>query len=406
MAVCPHRDSLFAVHSLDFRGEFAASPKSPLSFRAAAKCGLIVRKEAADSSCLNVKIVVEGDAEGLKAGFWIEDAEENTIEEDWNVALNADVRLPAPPACHRVCCRVWAEKCPLCDEQNEALKAMATMLELAAASIGDAFERERADFKLQIKRLEEQLAEERASAAVSAEHVRSLGALLKASNEQLAESQRQAAELDEENEELLEDALLYRQRWKAHEEDRSIINGKLQPGFVVLRGNETGFGSIFKKHVLASKSAFFAALFQQNPDKHEFELHGVRPRILGRLSQFFHGGVLDCEEWEGNEEELLQVARLFGIPELEADCTRVIDEHERKSRAQTKCTNCDTTRTSRWQRLPHGRVVCNACGLYYRLHNCDRPVAAKRALRAERAARDELQRPTTPADGSANHPLH
>ncbi|KAI6242376.1 3DFV-D Chain D, Adjacent Gata Dna Binding [Aphelenchoides fujianensis] len=405
MAVCPHRDLLFAVHSLDLRGDFTASPKAPLAFRPAAKSGLEVRKEAAASSCLNVRIVVEGEAEGLRAGFWIEDAEGNTIEEDWNVALNADVRLPAPPGSHRVCCRVRAEKCPLCDEQNEALKAMATMFELAAVSIEDAFAWERAGFKLQIKQLEEQLAEERASAAASAEHVRSLGALLKASNEQLAESQRQAAELDEENEELLENALLYRRQWKSHE-DRPIINGKLQPGFVVLRNNETGFGSIFKKHVLASKSAFFAALFQQTPDKHEFELHGVRPRILGRLSQFFHGKVLDSEEWEGKEPELLQVARLFEIPELEADCTRVIDEHEGKSRAQTKCINCDTTRTSRWQRLPHGAVVCNACGLYYRLHNCDRPVAAKLALRTERAANDGRQPPTTPADGSADHPLH
>lgn len=42
------------------------------------------------------------------------------------------------------------------------------------------------------------------------------------------------------------------------------------------------------------------------------------------------------------------------------------------------CTNCQTTTTSLWRRNAHGETVCNACGLYYKLHNINRPLAMKK----------------------------
>ena len=38
-------------------------------------------------------------------------------------------------------------------------------------------------------------------------------------------------------------------------------------------------------------------------------------------------------------------------------------------RAGTSCANCNTTTTTLWRRNPNGDPVCNACGLYYKLHN-------------------------------------
>ncbi|XP_056879003.1 transcription factor GATA-3 isoform X6 [Takifugu flavidus] len=38
-------------------------------------------------------------------------------------------------------------------------------------------------------------------------------------------------------------------------------------------------------------------------------------------------------------------------------------------RAGTSCANCQTTTTTLWRRNANGDPVCNACGLYFKLHN-------------------------------------
>ncbi|CDK24642.1 unnamed protein product [Kuraishia capsulata CBS 1993] len=42
------------------------------------------------------------------------------------------------------------------------------------------------------------------------------------------------------------------------------------------------------------------------------------------------------------------------------------------------CSNCSTTITPLWRRDDAGNTICNACGLYYRLHKMHRPVKLKR----------------------------
>ncbi|XP_047473715.1 GATA-binding factor 2-like isoform X1 [Penaeus chinensis] len=47
-------------------------------------------------------------------------------------------------------------------------------------------------------------------------------------------------------------------------------------------------------------------------------------------------------------------------------------------RAGTNCANCKTTTTTLWRRNQNGEPVCNACGLYYKLHNVNRPLTMKK----------------------------
>ncbi|KAJ3601999.1 hypothetical protein NHX12_029760 [Muraenolepis orangiensis] len=47
-------------------------------------------------------------------------------------------------------------------------------------------------------------------------------------------------------------------------------------------------------------------------------------------------------------------------------------------RAGTLCANCHTSTTTLWRRNANGEPVCNACGLYYKLHSVNRPLTMKK----------------------------
>lgn len=44
---------------------------------------------------------------------------------------------------------------------------------------------------------------------------------------------------------------------------------------------------------------------------------------------------------------------------------------------QIQCTNCATTTTPLWRRDPEGHSLCNACGLFLKLHGVVRPLSLK-----------------------------
>ncbi|XP_024915357.1 erythroid transcription factor [Cynoglossus semilaevis] len=46
-------------------------------------------------------------------------------------------------------------------------------------------------------------------------------------------------------------------------------------------------------------------------------------------------------------------------------------------REGTRCVNCDTAETTLWRKNSEGQLVCNACGLYYKLHKVNRPLTLK-----------------------------
>lgn len=45
--------------------------------------------------------------------------------------------------------------------------------------------------------------------------------------------------------------------------------------------------------------------------------------------------------------------------------------------ASMACTNCGVTKTSLWRRSSHGEPLCNACGLFLKLHGKERPLSMK-----------------------------
>ncbi|KAJ1918074.1 Vacuolar protein-sorting-associated protein 33, partial [Tieghemiomyces parasiticus] len=57
-----------------------------------------------------------------------------------------------------------------------------------------------------------------------------------------------------------------------------------------------------------------------------------------------------------------------------------------------ECANCGVTSTPLWRRSTHDKLLCNACGLYYKLHNADRPKTLRPHSSRKDAKPDE---PTT-----------
>uniref|UniRef100_A0A7E4VLV2 GATA-type domain-containing protein n=1 Tax=Panagrellus redivivus TaxID=6233 RepID=A0A7E4VLV2_PANRE len=49
-----------------------------------------------------------------------------------------------------------------------------------------------------------------------------------------------------------------------------------------------------------------------------------------------------------------------------------------QKRTGVTCVNCRTNNTTLWRRNTNGETVCNACGLYYKLHSINRPVSMRK----------------------------
>ncbi|KAF9428515.1 hypothetical protein BGZ94_002096 [Podila epigama] len=70
------------------------------------------------------------------------------------------------------------------------------------------------------------------------------------------------------------------------------------------------------------------------------------------------------------------------------------------SNPPTICSNCQTTMTPLWRKDDTGGILCNACGLYYKLHHIHRPISLKRKI-IRRRTRYESYR-TVPSTGMVN----
>ncbi|CAI4210708.1 unnamed protein product [Parascedosporium putredinis] len=114
---------------------------------------------------------------------------------------------------------------------------------------------------------------------------------------------------------------------------------------------------------------------------------------------------------EPDESRPIDIAALRAQPQHPSNTPMVI-----------ACQNCATTITPLWRRDESGHTICNACGLYYKLHGVHRPVTMKKPTIKRRkrviAAQDDTdsvemegstrseegtpERGTMNADGSVN----
>ncbi|XP_020717612.1 box A-binding factor isoform X3 [Ceratitis capitata] len=77
-------------------------------------------------------------------------------------------------------------------------------------------------------------------------------------------------------------------------------------------------------------------------------------------------------------------------------------------RVGLSCSNCLTTQTSLWRRNPSGEPVCNACGLYFKLHSVKRPLNMKKDTiqtrkRKAKGSKSEKSSKSSKANANANN---
>ncbi|XP_074040849.1 uncharacterized protein isoform X1 [Leptinotarsa decemlineata] len=75
-----------------------------------------------------------------------------------------------------------------------------------------------------------------------------------------------------------------------------------------------------------------------------------------------------------------------------------------KTRVDLHCTNCGTQTTTIWRRNLRGEMVCNACGLYFKLHGIDRPVTMRRDTIHTRRRRAKVIEKDQPRDKPRDRP--
>jgi len=64
-------------------------------------------------------------------------------------------------------------------------------------------------------------------------------------------------------------------------------------------------------------------------------------------------------------------------PTSSSSTNKKSEKEDSTSNANTRCTNCNTQTTPLWRRNPEGQPLCNACGLFLKLHGVVRPLSLK-----------------------------
>lgn len=83
------------------------------------------------------------------------------------------------------------------------------------------------------------------------------------------------------------------------------------------------------------------------------------------------------------EVSQIQAYSLHSPPRPKSNLTLSLQKHDQqkdekeKSEKQIECFNCHTVKTPLWRKDPAGNTLCNACGLFLKLHGTTRPLSLK-----------------------------
>uniref|UniRef100_A0A914NQS3 GATA-type domain-containing protein n=1 Tax=Meloidogyne incognita TaxID=6306 RepID=A0A914NQS3_MELIC len=109
----------------------------------------------------------------------------------------------------------------------------------------------------------------------------------------------------------------------------------------------------------------------------------------GNIEDF--GGLVVKSEITDNDNEYNNILAdtSSGSPQIENQMEN--GANSTSTTSVSRCNNCSTTKTTAWRRDATGSLVCNACGLYFRLHRTNRPVHMRKDFIQQRFRRKNQQ---------------
>lgn len=88
--------------------------------------------------------------------------------------------------------------------------------------------------------------------------------------------------------------------------------------------------------------------------------------------------ILDISVHSLNFKLPIYVNQIFCAFRKQSKSVPAIDNTQSPNQKDMSCTNCGTLTTTIWRRNVRGEMVCNACGLYFKLHGVNRPHSMRR----------------------------
>ncbi|KAG0024132.1 putative electron transfer flavoprotein subunit [Podila clonocystis] len=92
----------------------------------------------------------------------------------------------------------------------------------------------------------------------------------------------------------------------------------------------------------------------------------------------------DSEDSEDDVQEPFLITQPSEGPDRDQPQLKKQRRRATSQEAAIVCANCGQTQTPLWRKDSQGRPICNACGLYSRLHQRDRPITMRKAKIARR----------------------